>query len=51
MRLSEDVIRYLTVKQTGALPTPRVSSNNETTEEKSNKEEATSTDSAKKEEK
>ena len=26
MRLSEDVIRYLTVKQTGPLPTPKVTS-------------------------
>ena len=29
MRLSEDVIRYLTVKQEGPLPTPRVVNNNE----------------------
>ena len=29
MRLSEDVIRYLTVKQDGPLPTPRVTSNND----------------------
>ena len=29
MRLSEDVIRYLTVKQTGPLPTPRVVNNND----------------------
>ncbi len=30
MRISEDVIRYLTVKQDGPLPTPRVVTNNET---------------------
>tara|TARA_B100000700_G_C14609619_1_gene652964 strand:- start:3 stop:461 length:459 start_codon:yes stop_codon:yes gene_type:complete len=29
MRLSEDVIRYLTVKQNGPLPTPRTPSNSE----------------------
>ena len=29
MRLSDDVIRYLTVKQDGPLPTPRVVSNKE----------------------
>jgi len=29
MRLSEDVIRYLTVKQEGPLPAPRVSPNSE----------------------
>ncbi len=29
MRLSEDVIRYLTVKQEGPLPTPRVVTNTE----------------------
>ena len=29
MRLSEDVIRYLTVKQEGPLPTPRVAASNE----------------------
>ena len=29
MRLSEDVIRYLTVKQEGPLPTPRVINNSE----------------------
>ena len=35
MRLSEDVIRYLTVKQDGPLPTPRaVGNNNENNEEK-----------------
>ena len=31
MRLSEDVIRYLTVKQDGPLPTPRSTNNNEAT--------------------
>tara|TARA_Y100001968_G_scaffold23567_1_gene18462 strand:- start:478 stop:969 length:492 start_codon:yes stop_codon:yes gene_type:complete len=30
MRISEDVIRYLTVKQNGPLPTPRVVQNSET---------------------
>jgi len=30
MRLSEDVIRYMTVKQEGPLPTPRPSSNSST---------------------
>ena len=35
MRLSEDVIRYLTVKQNGPLPTPRVAANSEnSTQEK-----------------
>ena len=29
MRLSEDVIRYLTVKQEGPLPTPRTTTNND----------------------
>ncbi len=33
MRLSEDVIRYLTVKQYGPLPTPRNTNNNESTKE------------------
>ena len=33
MRLSEDVIRYLTVKQDGPLPTPRNTNNNESKEE------------------
>ena len=33
MRLSEDVIRYLTVKQDGPLPTPRATANNESTKE------------------
>ncbi len=37
MRLSEDVIRYLTVKQEGPLPTPRVAANNESGEEESKK--------------
>ncbi len=37
MRLSEDVIRYMTVKQEGPLPTPRPSSKNSTqTENKDN---------------
>ena len=34
MRLSEDVIRYLTVKQEGPLPTPRSSSKGSTQSEK-----------------
>ena len=33
MRLSEDVIRYMTVKQYGPLPTPRPSSKNSTEED------------------
>ena len=33
MRLSEDVIRYMTVKQEGPLPTPRTSNKNSTQEE------------------
>ncbi len=33
MRLSEDVIRYLTVKQEGPIPTPRVVQTNENKEE------------------
>ena len=34
MRLSEDVIRYLTVKQEGPLPTPRSSSKGSNQSEK-----------------
>ena len=34
MRLSEDVIRYMTVKQEGPLPTPRPPSKNKTESEK-----------------
>ena len=34
MRLSEDVIRYLTVKQEGPLPTPRSSSKGSTQSDK-----------------
>ena len=34
MRLSEDVIRYMTVKQDGPLPTPRPSSKSASTSEK-----------------
>ena len=37
MRLSEDVIRYLTVKQDGPPPTPRTVANNEETETKEEK--------------
>ncbi len=33
MRLSEDVIRYLTVKQDGPLPTPRNTNNTDSTKE------------------
>ncbi|WP_320675843.1 30S ribosomal protein S6 [Prochlorococcus sp. MIT 1300] len=33
MRLSEDVIRYLTVKQNGPLPTPRVTTPSESKDE------------------
>ena len=36
MRLSEDVIRYMTVKQEGPLPTPK-SSNNKSTSQSENK--------------
>ncbi len=39
MRLSEDVIRYLTVKQDGPLPTPRVVSNAESEQKQDKKEE------------
>ena len=39
MRLSEDVIRYMTVKQEGPLPTPRPSANSSTkTDDKENPE-------------
>ena len=37
MRIGEDVIRYMTVKQYGPLPTPRVSSAQEITTKKENK--------------
>ncbi len=36
MRLSEDVIRYMTVKQEGPLPTPKVSKNSNQKQEKDN---------------
>ena len=36
MRLSEDVIRYMTVKQEGPLPTPRPSSKTSNSEKKDN---------------
>tara|TARA_Y100001968_G_C19370843_1_gene725062 strand:- start:303 stop:824 length:522 start_codon:yes stop_codon:yes gene_type:complete len=45
MRLSEDVIRYLTVKQDGPLPTPRVVSG---TDSNSGKEDSKDQDSSKK---
>ena len=38
MRLSEDVIRYLTVKQEGPLPTPRTSNKGSNQSEKTEKE-------------
>ena len=45
MRLSEDVIRYLTVKQNGPLPTPKSSSKeNEPEKSEQKKEEVKSTD-------
>ena len=40
MRLSEDVIRYLTVKQDGPLPTPRTVTNGEQEKPKEEKQEA-----------
>ncbi len=40
MRLSEDVIRYLTVKQHGPLPTPRTTPNNEQPKEEPDKKES-----------
>ena len=40
MRLSEDVIRYMTVKQEGPLPTPRPSNKSESESEKTDKPEA-----------
>ncbi len=49
MRLSEDVIRYLTVKQEGPLPTPRTTPNNEQTEEKEDAKEKTEKEKAEKE--
>ncbi len=41
MRLSEDVIRYLTVKQDGPLPTPRVTPSNDKNEEDKKEEKET----------
>ena len=41
MRLSEDVIRYLTVKQEGSLPTPRSSSKSSSQSEKTENENIT----------
>ena len=38
MRLSEDVIRYMTVKQEGPLPTPRPSTKSSTKSDKENPE-------------
>ena len=45
MRLSEDVIRYLTVKQTGPLPTPRTAASNEQTKEEDSNDSKGSKDS------
>ena len=42
MRLSEDVIRYLTVKQEGPLPTPKVSNKNVSSSENKEPEKTTS---------
>ncbi len=39
MRLSEDVIRYLTVKQEGPLPTPKSTSKDDETEKSENEKE------------
>ena len=46
MRLSEDVIRYLTVKQEGPLPTPKPSSKEDESQEKPKKTESNSTKEA-----
>ena len=40
MRLSEDVIRYMTVKQDGPLPTPRPSNKNKNSAESENKDDS-----------
>jgi len=50
MRLSEDVIRYLTVKQDGPLPTPRTTPSNEQPKEKEEAEKKESNESKVKEE-
>ena len=48
MRLSEDVIRYLTVKQNGPLPTPRTPSNSEKpSDDKSEEKDDTKTENKK----
>ena len=47
MRLSEDVIRYLTVKQDGPLPSPRTSSKGSNQSEKKEIENIDSTDKSK----
>ena len=44
MRLSEDVIRYLTVKQEGPLPTPKSTAKDEPEKSKTEKEEIKPTD-------
>ena len=46
MRLSEDVIRYLTVKQEGPLPTPRSSNKGSNQSEKKEVENNDSTNNA-----
>ncbi len=45
MRLSEDVIRYLTIKQEGPLPTPRVATSNENNSEKATSQDKDKVDS------
>tara|TARA_Y100001968_G_scaffold333414_1_gene396111 strand:- start:2488 stop:2952 length:465 start_codon:yes stop_codon:yes gene_type:complete len=47
MRLSEDVIRYMTVKQEGPLPTPKPSNKTIKTEEKKEKDNETKKESEK----
>ncbi len=46
MRLSEDVIRYMTVKQEGPLPTPRASTKGISQKEKPEKENTETTNNA-----
>ena len=49
MRLSEDVIRYMTVKQEGPLPTPRASNKSINNSEKKEKDDLPKNDESKKE--
>ena len=49
MRLSEDVIRYLTVIQTGSLPTPKVSSKEDEANKSELEKEKTTTEEKKEE--